>query len=104
MGHENSGAGNTQQKTSLIRNKPRPSYVDMSQDYYKVNGYYPDYPKDAKMSTNQTRKETLENLVVSILNENYETLGAFGDLDDFIEIVVQATEDWCLDCYQDYTE
>lgn len=55
-------------------------------------------------TTGQTRKESLENLVVSILNENYDALGAFGDLEEFIDIVVQTTEDWCLDCYQDDTE
>lgn len=54
-----------------------------------------------KMSTNQTRKETLKNLVISMLNENYETLGKFGDLEEFIDIVVETTEDWCLECYHD---
>lgn len=76
------------------------SYADMSQDYYKVNGYYPDYPgDDYKMNTHQTRKEELENLVISMLNEKYETFGAFGDLEEFIDIIVQTTEDWCLECY-----
>ena len=48
------------------------------------------------------RREELADEIFNCLNDKWDTLKLFGDIDDFTDIVLKQAREWCSDCYQDH--
>jgi len=49
------------------------------------------------------RREELADEIFNCLNDKWDTLKLFGDIEDFTDIVLKQAREWCSDCYQDHS-
>lgn len=62
-----------------------------------------EWAEEAQNLRDKLRREELADEIFNCLNEKWDTIKLFGDIDDFTDIVLKQAREWCSECHYDHS-